>query len=208
MKLNFKRDTAFRKLFFVPESFSHPAKMDAQLLIWIVERYSEVGETILDPMAGMGTTMLACCLGRNVILNDLEGKFCKMCADNWVQVKMKPQLGYKMGECQIIQGDARNLEGLLVDGIITSPPYADTEKRDRSKEDWWDEEREKKFSGGSAKMAKGYQVDKIVTSPPYTNRMDGGMKDAPGMLYTDEPKDSWYTTRDQKNIGNLTYMAT
>jgi DNA modification methylase len=107
----------------VPDSFAHPAKMDAQLLLWITEHYTKVGETILDPMAGSGTQMLACTLGRNVVLVELEGKFCKMCRDNWELVKMRPQLGYEMGTCQIIQGDARNLEGLLADKIITSPPY-------------------------------------------------------------------------------------
>lgn len=78
MEIKFRKDTTFRKLFFVPASFAHPAKMDAQLLIWLVNRYSEAGETILDPMAGSGTTMLACGLGRNVILVELEEKFCKM----------------------------------------------------------------------------------------------------------------------------------
>ena len=39
----FKRDTAFRKLFFVPASFAHPAKMDTQLLIKIVETYTKAG---------------------------------------------------------------------------------------------------------------------------------------------------------------------
>ena len=159
--ITFKRDTAFRKQFFVPGSFAHPAKMDAQLLIWIVDKYTKEGEVILDPMAGSGTTMLACTLGRDVVMVELEKKFCKMMRDNWNEVRMRPQLGYSMGDCQIIQGDARQLKGML--------------------------------------------VDKIVTSPPYTNRMDGGMKDAPGMLYTDEPKDSWFTTRDQNNIGNLPY---
>jgi len=102
LKIKFKRDTAFRKQFFVPDSFAHPAKMDAQLLLWIVERYTQVGEAILDPMAGSGTTMLACTLGRNVLLVDLEEKFCKMMRDNWGLVKMRPQLGYQMGNCQII----------------------------------------------------------------------------------------------------------
>lgn len=68
----FKSDTRFRKRFFIPDSFTHPAKMDAQLLIWLVERYTRPGETILDPMAGSGTTMLACTVGRNVILVELE----------------------------------------------------------------------------------------------------------------------------------------
>jgi DNA modification methylase len=221
----FKKDTAFRKQFFVPDSFAHPAKMDAQLLIKIVETYTKVGETILDPMAGSGTTMLACILGRNVILVELEEKFCKMCRDNWELVRMKPQLGYQMGTCQIIQGDARNLEGLLVDKIITSPPYAEMitrkpsdkdinnkamqmrgnllnynpdnpsnisnlsygnidsiitsppyegiEARDRSKESWWDEDREKKHSGGSTKIAKGDQADAVITSPPYEAAVTG-----------------------------------
>ena len=135
--IKFKRDTAFRKTFFVPDSFVHPAKMDAQLLIWIVEKYTKTGETILDCMAGSGTTMLACSLGRNAILVELEEKFCKMCRDNWEQVKMRPQLGYSMGECQIIQGDARNLETLLCnvkqsDVVVTSPPYAETLQAEHS----------------------------------------------------------------------------
>ena len=123
--ITFKRDTSFRKQFFVPNSFAHPAKMDAQFLIWIVEHYTEAGETILDPMAGSGTTMLACGLGRNVILVELEEKFCKMMRDNWGQARMKPQLGSTMGACQIIQGDARHLENILCDKIISSPPYSD-----------------------------------------------------------------------------------
>ncbi len=127
MELKFKRDTSFRKQFFVPDSFAHPAKMDAQLLIWIVERYTKPGEVILDPMAGMGTTMLACTLGRNVVLVELEEKFCKMCKSNWEKVSAMPQLGYDMGQCNIIQGDARQLEGLLVDKIVTSPPFGEAQ---------------------------------------------------------------------------------
>src|SRR3972149_4572012 len=100
--ISFKRDTSFRKQFFVPDSFAHPAKMDAQLLIWIVGHYTEAGETILDPMAGSGTTMLACGLGRNIVLVELEEKFFKIMRDNWEQVRMKPQLGSTMGEWRVI----------------------------------------------------------------------------------------------------------
>ncbi len=282
-EIRFKRDTAFRKQFFVPDSFSHPAKMDAQLLIWLVEHYSEVGETILDPMAGSGTMMLACGLGRNCVLVELEEKFCKMMRDNWAEVKMRPQLGSTMGDCQIIQGDARNLEGILADKIITSPPYAETEAgtmlktgqylenfnkkwgrnrlnrgiierynakitqgqienpsnignlpygnidkcifsppyegteaRDRSKEDWWNEEREKKFSGGSAKIAKGYQIDKIITSPPYEGSVnvpesnpEGRVKRLKAIGYKKLPSPhsdlskQWSYGQAKDNIGNL-----
>ncbi|KKN25050.1 hypothetical protein LCGC14_0888830 [marine sediment metagenome] len=125
MQIRFKRDTIFRKGFFTPESFAHPAKMDAQLLIWLVEKYTKEGDTILDPMFGSGTLMLACTLGRNVIGVELEQKFIDMAKANWEIVKMKPQLGSPMGWCEIRQGDARDLEGVLADTIITSPPYLD-----------------------------------------------------------------------------------
>ena len=184
MEIQFKRDTAFRKQFFVPDSFAHPAKMDAQLLIWIVERYTEVGEIILDPMAGMGTTMLACGLGRNVVLNELEGKFCTMMFNNWGQVRMRPQLGYQMGECQIIQGDARNLEGLLVDEIITSPPYAGDKGGEKGI--LANDPSNNPFKGRSYIPNGTYsvnesnisnlpygQIDKIVTSPPFAGHSGG-----------------------------------
>jgi DNA modification methylase len=181
----FKRDTTFRKQFFVPDSFAHPAKMDAQLLIRIVETYTEPGETILDPMAGSGTTMLACMLGRNVILVELEEKFVKICRDNWEQVKMRPQLGYTMGQCVIIQGDARQIENILCDKIITSPPYGNPRNTTEEYDDKYDLRRPKGVAWGRESFRgrygttpgqigelpygqlKGLLVDKIVTSPPY-----------------------------------------
>ena len=126
--ITFKRDTSFRKELFTSDHFAHPAKMDAQLLIWIVEHYTKPGETILDPMAGCGTTMLACISGRNAILVELEQKFVDMQKANWNKVRMMPQLGCQMGECQIIQGDARNLGNVLVDHAIFSPPYENVDK--------------------------------------------------------------------------------
>jgi len=160
MQLKFKRDTAFRKQFFVPDSFAHPAKMDAQLLIWIVENFTRVGDVILDPMAGQGTIMLACPLGRNVILNELEEKFCKMSRDNWELVKMKPRLGYEMGWCQIIQGDARNLSAYFLnvkrdasiqkgaDAIITSPPYAESVQSSRHSDSGPNQRRQRLIKAG------------------------------------------------------------
>jgi len=60
-----------------------------------------------------------------------------------------------------------NLRYGNIDCVISSPPYEGIEARDRSKEAWWDEERELRFSGGSAKISKGYSIDTIITSPPY-----------------------------------------
>lgn len=184
MEIKFKRDTAFRKSFFVPDSFSHPAKMDAQLLIWLVERYSKEGETILDPMAGSGTTMLACTLGRNVVLIELEEKFCKMMIDNWEQVRMRPQLGSEMGDCQIIQGDARGLEGLF-DKIVTSPPYSEGLGH-QHRQYGRDIEASKsiqapEYSGHPSNIGNlPYgNIDSIITSPPYEGTVSDD-KEGPG----------------------------
>jgi len=187
MEIKFKRDTSFRKQFFVPESFAHPAKMDAQLLIWLVEHYTQPGEVILDPMAGMGTTMLACTLGRDVILVELEEKFCKMCKSNWERVRAMPQLGYEVGQCNIVQGDARQLQGLLVDKIVTSPPFADeahlrghTEKfkkdfEDRHGKGYGDKPFKARVSDSKGQIGNlPYgQIDKIVTSPPFAGQSGG-----------------------------------
>ena len=199
--ITFKRDTAFRKQFFVPGSFAHPAKMDAQLLIWIVDKYTKEGEVILDPMAGSGTTMLACTLGRDVVMVELEKKFCKMMADNWNEVRMRPQLGYSMGDCQIIQGDARQLKGMLVDKIVTSPPFAAANQRQdldflkKIAKDQSSKYRsgENKGHFASAEAIERYyekqsielsadnisnlpygEIDKCIFSPPFAEAQSGG----------------------------------
>ena len=125
MELKFKADTKQRKEWFTGVSFSHPAKMSLPLQLWIIENYTKPGDTLLDTMAGSGTILVACSLGRNVIAVELEAKFIEIMKGNWERIKQRgPQLGYQMGECQIIQGDARNLENILVDHAIFSPPYA------------------------------------------------------------------------------------
>ena len=207
MEIKFKRDTSFRKQFFVPDSFAHPAKMDAQLLLWIVNKYSKEGETVLDPMAGSGTMMLACTLGRNVVLVELEEKFCKLMADNWEQVKMRPQLGSQMGSCHIIQGDARQLEGLC-DKIITSPPYAESQVPPHTAEGEarrLEIVKERGVSPDKVSYLDYTKVDKIVTSPPYAEAHD---KEPGGVTKTNRKDllDYSYLKEDNpNNVGNLPY---
>ena len=129
MELKFKVDTKHRKQWFTGVSFSHPAKMSLPLQLWIIENYTRPGDTLLDPMAGSGTILVACSLGRNAIAVELEAKFIELMKGNWGRIKQRgPQLGCQMGECQIIQGDARNLGNVLVDHAIFSPPYENVDK--------------------------------------------------------------------------------
>lgn len=122
--IKFSSDTKHRKQWFTGISFSHPAKMSLPLQLWIIDNFTEEGETILDPMAGSGTILVACSMGRNVVTLELGDKFVQMQKDNWEIVKQRGcQLGYSMGTATILQGDARNLEGLLVDKCVFSPPH-------------------------------------------------------------------------------------
>jgi len=58
---------------YVPESFVHPAKMDVGLCRKIIETYTEPGQIVLDPMAGISTTIIeAAYLGRNSVGVELE----------------------------------------------------------------------------------------------------------------------------------------
>lgn len=141
-EISFPQDTKERKHWFKAASFSHPAKMVLGLQIYLIEHYTKVGETILDPMGGSGTVLVGCALGRNVICVELEEKFCKMIEANWEKIKsLGPMLGCSMGQATILQGDARALPELLVDKCVFSPPYAEAQE-----------------GGGIAK--KGYQGPK------------------------------------------------
>jgi len=70
--IKFGSDTKHRKQWFTGISFSHPAKMSLPLQLWLIDNFTKEGEVILDPMAGSGTILVACSMGRNVIAVDLE----------------------------------------------------------------------------------------------------------------------------------------
>lgn len=209
MEIKFRVDTKHRKQWFTGISFSHPAKMSLPLQLWIIENYTKAGETILDPMAGSGTLMVCCSLGRHCILVELEEKFCKMMEGNWEKVKQRgAQMGYEMGTCQIIQGDARQLEGLLVDKCIFSPPYAETEAIKRLPNTPTSSGGQTNYEHQSnpnniSNLPYG-EIDKCIFSPPFKEQMldtDWMNKNFPRKHRgKHNPKE-----QDLDNIGNLPY---
>jgi len=170
VQITFKSDIKKRRKFFTPEHFAHPAKMHLGLALWIVGKYSQPGELILDPMAGAGTTMIATTLGRNVVLVDLEEKFIKMMQDNWEKLKTD---GYAIGNCQILQGDARNLSNLWADVCFFSPPYAETEASQRLPNTEVSKGGQTRYYHQELSIGNlSYgDVDKIITSPPFQRQM-------------------------------------
>ena len=181
-RIVFKSDTAERKKYFTANSFSHPAKMVLGLQIYLIERYTKPGDTILDPMAGSGTILIATHWGRNVILVELEEKFINMQKKNWARIQsVGPMLGCTMGQATILQGDARTLDGLLADGILFSPPYAEAQeggglckkppksqltpgRRERWKQQGY---QQKDDNPANISNLPYGAIDAVISSPPY-----------------------------------------
>ncbi|GAG78565.1 unnamed protein product, partial [marine sediment metagenome] len=134
---------------------------------------------------------------------------------------MRPQLGSTMGECQIIQGDARNLEGLLADKIITSPPYADQPQPSRTNHGILNHKPDcncnfcRKNRGNKGAIQGYRQLDKIITSPPYAEQIHPTGETVEKVVATNDPKHlgkysqvllvDGYSSENPQNIGNLSY---
>lgn len=111
---------------YIPECAEHPGKMLPSLARRIVEEFSKPGELVVDPMAGIGTTVVEGALvGRNCIGVELEAKWVDIARRNVAH--MLPQDIDVQAEVR--QGDALSLRSAFgsrhgtVDLIATSPPY-------------------------------------------------------------------------------------
>lgn len=62
-----------------PEGFAHPSPKPLCLMAWLVEELTELGDLILDPFCGSGTTGVACIqTGRRFIGIEIEKKYVKI----------------------------------------------------------------------------------------------------------------------------------
>jgi 16S rRNA G966 N2-methylase RsmD len=202
---------------FITDAVLHPAKANLHMLRWILERYTKPGEWVLDPMAGtFSTCILASLLNRNAVGVDLEQRFVEL-------GKQNSALFDRLGELVILQGDARNLTAVLTKGqvydkIISSPPYADQNARDRKPDTT-------RNVRGRGNIGAPYQADAVITSPPYADtkkqpakidlekqfcnmetntRPDTQNRHTPGRQRAIESMVSGYS-EEKNNIGNLPY---
>ena len=59
----------------------HPTQKPLELMVWCINLASDIGETILDPFMGSGTTLRAAKdLGRKAIGIELEERYCEIAA--------------------------------------------------------------------------------------------------------------------------------
>jgi predicted RNA methylase len=119
--LDLGSDLTLRYRYFSRESLAHPAKLHLGLLAWLLDRYTRPGETIADPMAGMGSTAYAALIQRHVILREIEPKWLAFAHENAAIILR--EAGLFAGSIAISQADARLPWGFEADHIIFSPPY-------------------------------------------------------------------------------------
>lgn len=182
-----------QRFLYTSESMQHPAKMDIALTRRLIKEFVPKGATLLDPMAGVGTTGVeGILLGRNVILIDIEKKFSELAQKNIANVRKRiKQNVFKpaLGKATIITGDSRDLPALLkqtlqnADSVITSPPYGHDSvvHKGRSGETpcakkkfgYADYYSDSPNNIGNLKHANG-EVDAVITSPPFGEANRGG----------------------------------
>jgi modification methylase len=121
---------AQRRSRYLPASTAHPGKMLPELARCANLAYSDVGQLVLDPMCGIGTTLVeAVHLGRQAVGVELEPRWAAISAANLCLAREQGATGRGL----VTRGDARRLgRGLLdelqngVQLILSSPPYGDS----------------------------------------------------------------------------------
>lgn len=112
---------------YLPQSGTHPARMLPALAQRAIETYSQIGDVVLDPMCGAGTTLVeAMHLGRRAFGVELEPRWAELSRANITHAKAQGAPGL----ADVVTGDARELTSLVpaklrgqVAMILTSPPY-------------------------------------------------------------------------------------
>ncbi|MEU3213294.1 DNA methyltransferase [Nocardiopsis alba] len=109
-------------------SVEHPAKMLPEIARHVISTYTRPGEVVLDPMCGIGTTLVeAAHLGRRSVGIELEPKWASIARLNLetAQVQGAPGQGQvHTGEGAATTADlaSTSLSG-RVSLVLTSPPY-------------------------------------------------------------------------------------
>ena len=106
----------FQQIWNIPgaSTRNHPAPFPLELAIRIVKMFSFVGDTVLDPFCGTGTTMIASIRsGRNSIGVEIEPEYCRMAARqlkaeasilfNNVHLKFEKVEKQPMGQLQVCE---------------------------------------------------------------------------------------------------------
>ncbi|GAA4102248.1 TRM11 family SAM-dependent methyltransferase [Nonomuraea soli] len=111
---------------YLPESMEHPGKMLPSIAARVVGTYTVPGELVVDPMCGIGTTLVeATHLGRHAAGVEYEERWARLAVANLGHARKHGAEGFG----RVVCGDSRNIARLLpgLAGraalVLTSPPY-------------------------------------------------------------------------------------
>ncbi|MBI4761414.1 MAG: DNA methyltransferase [Chloroflexota bacterium] len=114
----------------------HPAKFPETMAQEFIEFFTKRGETVLDPMAGTGSTLVAALrAGRNSYGIELNPKYAKIAGQIIAEERkaLCTATAHRKSEIEnltseIINGDAAQITNYqlpTIDYVLTSPPYWD-----------------------------------------------------------------------------------
>lgn len=115
---------------YLRSSTAHPAKMLPAIARHAIGAYTRPGDTVMDPMCGIGTTLVeAIRAGRHAIGVEYEPRWTAVAAANLHHARSTRPEAASVSST-LLTGDARDLTSLLphelhagVDLVVTSPPY-------------------------------------------------------------------------------------
>ncbi len=77
----------------ISEKNGHPCPKPAKMMLWLVDRASVIGESVLDPFMGSGSTAIACInLGRSFVGIERERKYFDIACRRIEQAYAQPRL--------------------------------------------------------------------------------------------------------------------
>ncbi len=144
----------FQKSWFIhnppprkPGVLVHPAKFPETMACEFIEFFTKRGETVLDPMAGTGSVLVASLRsGRNSFGIELNPRYAEIARQ--IVMEERNALGMEVEKLasEVIAGDAEDIASFPIptcDYVLTSPPYwdmlhargAETQKKRRASED-------------------------------------------------------------------------
>jgi DNA modification methylase len=111
----------------------HPAKYPETLAQEFIEFFTKEGQTVLDPMVGTGSSLVAALrAGRNSIGIELNRKYVELSEQAVINEREVLGIDAANLDSQVIEGDARQVRDIFaeyqlpeVNYVITSQPYWD-----------------------------------------------------------------------------------
>jgi len=196
----------------------HPAKMRPSLARAILQLYGE--SPVLDPMAGIGTTLVeAMLLGMNAIGVEYEKKFVKQSNENIIYI-CKTFPTENLGKAFCIQDDARDLSCLShekVRSVLFSPPYFNAVKAvstGHQGPEYGHLERQHQLAkegksgyGSHSNIGHAETYGSIAFSPPFFNALkrgdEGPFSRNKRISYVERTEKFQGYSEDKDNIGNI-----